>query len=78
MTVYECMVNMGGYEMDFDGRNYLEEHVFQKQLSETAVYGLRAFHIVRITSCGMRVDMGAGICYHPYCGKQRARWKGGA
>ncbi len=31
MTVYECMVNMGGYEMDFDGRNYLEEHVFQKQ-----------------------------------------------
>lgn len=30
-TVYECMVNMGGYEMDFDGRTYLEEHIFQKQ-----------------------------------------------
>lgn len=44
--------------------------------SETAVYGLRAFHIVRITSCGMRVDMGAGICYHPYCGKQRMRREG--
>ena len=29
--VYECMVNMGGYEMDFDGRTYLEEHIFQKQ-----------------------------------------------
>ncbi len=30
-TVYECMVNMGGYEMDFDGRAYLEEHIFQRQ-----------------------------------------------
>lgn len=30
-TVYECMVNMGGYELDFDGRTYLEEHIFQKR-----------------------------------------------
>lgn len=30
-TVYECMVDMGGYDLDFDGRTYLEEHVFQKQ-----------------------------------------------
>ena len=30
-TVYECMLNMGGYELDFDGRSYLEEHIFQKE-----------------------------------------------
>lgn len=29
--VYECMLNMGGYELDFDGRVYLEEHIFQKR-----------------------------------------------
>lgn len=29
--VYECMLHMGGYELDFDGRTYLEEHIFQKQ-----------------------------------------------
>lgn len=30
-TVYECMLSMGGYELDFDGRSYLEEHIFQKE-----------------------------------------------
>ena len=30
-VVYECMLDMGGYEMDFDGRTYLEEHIFKKQ-----------------------------------------------
>ena len=30
-VVYECMLNMGGYEMDFDGRTYLEEHIFKRQ-----------------------------------------------
>lgn len=29
--IYESMLNMGGYELDFDGRTYLEEHVFQKE-----------------------------------------------
>lgn len=27
-TVYECMLNTGGYALDFDGRTYLEEHIF--------------------------------------------------
>ncbi len=30
-TIYECMKNMGGYELDFDGRTYLEEHFFKKE-----------------------------------------------
>lgn len=30
-TIYECMLNMGGYELDFDGRCYLEEHIFPKE-----------------------------------------------
>ena len=30
-VVYECMLDMGGYEMDFDGRTDLEEHIFKKQ-----------------------------------------------
>ncbi len=30
-TVYECMLSMGGYELDFEGRAYLEEHIFKKQ-----------------------------------------------
>lgn len=29
-TIYECMLNMGNYEVDFDGRIYLEEHIFSK------------------------------------------------
>lgn len=30
-TIYECMQNMGGYGLDFDGRTYLEEHFFKKE-----------------------------------------------
>lgn len=30
-TVYQCMVHMGGYELDFEGRAYLEEHIFPKR-----------------------------------------------
>lgn len=29
-TIYECMLDMGNYDMDFDGRTYLEEHIFRK------------------------------------------------
>lgn len=29
-TIYECMLDMGNYDVDFDGRTYLEEHVFRK------------------------------------------------
>lgn len=28
-TIYECMLNMGGYDIDFDGRVFLEEHLFR-------------------------------------------------
>lgn len=30
-TIYQCMVNMGGYQLDFDGRTFLEEHIFSKR-----------------------------------------------
>ena len=30
-TIYECMLDMGGYDVDFDGRTYLEEHLFSKE-----------------------------------------------
>jgi AraC family transcriptional regulator len=30
-TIYECMMNMGEYDIDFDGRTYLEEHIFPKE-----------------------------------------------
>lgn len=30
-TVYACMVDMGEYELDFEGRIYLEEHIFPQQ-----------------------------------------------
>ena len=30
-TIYECMLNMGEYDMDFEGRTYLEEHIFPKE-----------------------------------------------
>lgn len=30
-TIYECMLNMGEYDLDFDGRTYLEEHIFPKE-----------------------------------------------
>lgn len=30
-TIYECMLSMGGYDVDFDGRTYLEEHIFPKE-----------------------------------------------
>ncbi len=26
--MYECMKQMGGYDLDFEGRNFLEEHLF--------------------------------------------------
>ena len=28
-TIYECMLDMGIYDLDFDGRTYLEEHIFK-------------------------------------------------
>lgn len=30
-TIYEYMLEMGGYELDFDGRTFLEEHIFSKE-----------------------------------------------
>lgn len=30
-TIYECMLDMGIYDLDFDGRTYLEEHIFKKE-----------------------------------------------
>ena len=30
-TIYECMLHMGGYDVDFNGRTYLEEHIFSKE-----------------------------------------------
>lgn len=29
-TIYECMLDMGGYELDFGERVFLEEHIFGK------------------------------------------------
>jgi len=29
--IYECMLDMGGYDLDFDGRTFLEEHIFPKE-----------------------------------------------
>lgn len=29
-AIYECMLDMGNYDVDFDGRTYLEEHIFRK------------------------------------------------
>ncbi len=29
--IYECMLNMGEYDIDFDGRTYLEEHIFPEE-----------------------------------------------
>ncbi|OPJ58348.1 helix-turn-helix domain-containing protein [Clostridium oryzae] len=29
-TIYECMLDMGNYDLNFDGRTYLEEHIFSK------------------------------------------------
>jgi hypothetical protein len=30
-TIYEIMLNMGDYDIDFDGRTYVEEHIFPKE-----------------------------------------------
>jgi hypothetical protein len=30
-TIYEIMLNMGDYDIDFDGRTYIEEHIFPKE-----------------------------------------------
>ena len=30
-VIYECMLSMGGYEIDFAGRTYLEEHIFDNE-----------------------------------------------
>lgn len=30
-TIYECMTDMGGYELDFGGRAFLEEHIFRSE-----------------------------------------------
>lgn len=30
-TIYECMLNMEDYDIDFNERTYLEEHIFQKE-----------------------------------------------
>lgn len=29
-TIYECMLDMGNYDVDFDVRTYLEEQIFRK------------------------------------------------
>lgn len=30
-TIYECMLDMEDYDIDFNERSYLEEHIFQKE-----------------------------------------------
>lgn len=30
-VIYDCMLNMGNYDIDFEGRTYLEEHLFPKE-----------------------------------------------
>ena len=33
-VICEFMLNMGEYDMDFDGRTHLEEHIFPKEWFE--------------------------------------------